>query len=255
MKNKAPKITEEHIVAWLDGELSANGIASESLDNPAAFRAAREHAAINAAFEASAADKRFVLPASLDARVRASLAKEISTTRKTPRTPAAMPAAAPIPGNRQNDLKKIWIRRSSYALALLLLVGLWFGLNQNKPQQIAEVSAPSSTPQGESAAPAITAPSNQTQQATEQHVAEAPVTHTTEPAANHRQSVHQDIAVTNTPVTPVITNAPQPAPAAEQSVASNTEEDRAAIMISHRYAKLIKATPAVEVSQQDKMKM
>src|SRR5438067_1728003 len=97
MKKQNPLITDEHIVAYVDGELSANAEFERELrPDPALAVAAREYAAISKAFAHSASDSRFMLTASVDTKTRTMLREELATSRKQVRTAAPAPSAEPL---------------------------------------------------------------------------------------------------------------------------------------------------------------
>ncbi|HET9136218.1 MAG TPA: hypothetical protein VFO76_06240 [Candidatus Kapabacteria bacterium] len=249
MKNEAPYMTEEHIVAWLDGELQADGEVRTALKQDTALQsAAKDYNALSQAFARSKSDSRFVLPATVDSRVVAALRSEISRNHKAVPVPGRVADAEPIAKpSTANRIKKVWIRRSSYAALLLLLIGgAWFGFQSKQdtpvtafaPNTEAPAPQPSVSTQVQPPGADIStpAPSATTDVATG-HIASHTTTHATQ-----LNTVSQEVKqVVN-----------EPASAATQTATAETP-DPAAIMISHRYAKLIKATPTVVVSQSDKM--
>ena len=253
MKMTTPYISEEHIVAWLDQELVADNDFRSSIEQtPALKTAASEYAAISEAIVRSKSDKRFGLSPSVDSRVRASLQQELSRNRKTVRTPERAPNAQPIPNTSTPDRsKRILVRRTSYALAFaLLLCAVWFGLpTQNQPttasnvvsQQTPVAQAPVNISNVEPT-PTVSVANNNMTAVVESPVTSAPIKH------NSNRSVASNVA--QHPVEPTSQqNQPTTLP-----IASTTEQaDPAGMMISHRFAKLVKATPAVVVNQQDRM--
>lgn len=257
MNKTTPNVTEEHIVAWLDGALTpAPGFENSVKGNSELATAAAEYIALDAAFVRSRTDTRYALPKSVDSRVRASLATEISRSRKTVRLPERAPMAAPIPGstNVVRTTKNLWARRSAYAMALALMAifGWFIGHTGEAPQMAtnAPVRETNATQSVTTAAPTPSQVADHTNSANTTETTTANVEHTT--AMSH---VHNPIATSqpqqnvNAPAVQVAETsvAPkQPTPAAE-------ENDPAAIMASHRYAKLIKTTPAVVITAQDQM--
>lgn len=254
MNKTTPNITEEHIVAWLDGEVTPTADFDRSLkSNPELATAASEYAALSAAFSTSRSDKRFALPVAVDSRVRASLATEISRSRKTVRMPERAPLAAPVPSTTTIvRTKTLWVRRSAYAMALVVMAmfGWFIGHNgETTVQTAANVPATGTT-----TTPTVTtAPTpsqvadnvsttTTTAPATEQHTAATSRVHAS-PVANVQNQV--------------ISNAPAPATAVNVTPKQNTpvaeDNDPAAIMASHRYAKVIKATQAVVITSQDQL--
>ena len=250
MKNEAPYLSEEHIVAWLDGELKADGEIRQALKQDAVLQtAAKEYAAISNTFATSSHDSRFVLPAAVDARTIKALKQEITRNRKVfvpERAPDAAPIAKPSTADR---MRKVWVRRTSYALALaLLLGGLWFGMQSNDRTPV------TATNENPMTAPTTVTPDNNSV-VSQQQSSSTSIPNTT--VSNESRSTNREprpVAVSHTATIPdskAIAEAPQPTPAAAQQTAE--ANDPAAVMISHRYAKLIKATPTVVVSQTDKM--
>ncbi len=250
MKKTTPYISEEHIVAWLDQELIVdNNFRSTLEQTPALNTAASEYAAITAAIVHSKSDKRFALSSSVDSRVRISLQQELSRNRKTVRTPERAPNAQPIPNTSAPDRsKRILVRRTSYALAFaLLLCAVWFGLpTQNQPttasngvnQTAPVVQGPINISNAEPA-PAASVTNNNSTAVVASPIVSALAKH------NNSRSVVSNVAQ-------------HPAePSAQQDRASlptiTEQVDPAGMMISHRFAKLVKATPAVVVNQQDRM--
>lgn len=245
MKNEAPYITEEHIVAWLDGELQADGEVRAALKQDASLQsAAKEYHALSQTFARSKGDSRFVLPAAVDSRVVAALKTEISRNRTAVRIPGRAADAEPITKPSTADrMRKIWIRRTSYAVALALLIGgLWFGLQSNPeapvtayaPKEEAPASQPVVNPPTENPISTQTAPAPSNGQIIANNT-------------SHSAPVHRTVAQEQKQVV----TEPAPAPAVQPATAEVA--DPAAVMISHRYAKLIKSTPTVVVSQSDKM--
>ncbi len=260
MKKTTPNISEEHIVAWLDQELVAdNNFRSNIEQTPALKTAASEYAAISEAIAHSMSDKRFALSPSVDSRVRASLEQELARNRKTVRTPERAPNAQPIPNNSPDRSKRILVRRTSYALAFALLLGvIWFGMpTQNQPSQHEATTASNGVSQptpvaqapvnisNTEATPTAPIATNNSTAATESPVTSAPTKHNSAQvmASNTPSQVKRSVVPT------AQQNQPTPEP-----IASTTEQaDPAGMMISHRFAKLVKATPAVVVNQQDRM--
>ena len=127
MKSNNHTITDEHIVAYLDGELNASPEFKRELSvDPSLAIAAKEYAAIGKAMASSRADSRFMLSASVDARTKKMLADSLSKSRKAVRTAGAAPNASPVrsvPATR--SIKFIWARRASVWKSLVICyVGL-----------------------------------------------------------------------------------------------------------------------------------
>ncbi len=243
-----PRITDEHIVAYLDGELH---VSSEVERELRATPAAAEYSAIGKAMAHSRADSRFMLSASIDASAKKMLSRAISSSRGEVRTAAPAPSAAPvrsIPATR--SIKFIWARRASVGFAFAtLLAFLWFNTG-NKNEQITQVPVPRSTPAPiQQTAPALpevvaTQPGQLAANIDMQSHSAAPTVHTVKNPDVSKNLTKKDLA-TNTTETQTET----PGVTAHEDV----KADPAEIMISHRYAKMIKATRAVEVTEQDRM--
>ena len=251
MKKQIPHITDEHIVAYLDGELHVSPEFERELRaNPVLHQAAAEYTVIAKAMAASSGDARFMLSVPIDARAKKVL-DGITKSRKSVRTAAPAPSAAParsIPATR--SIKYLWAKRATISFAFAsLLAFLWFNFT-GKNEEITQVPVPtmksSPAPMQQAPAPAVlptdVSPSGQvaSNDNTETHTA------TTLPVKKNlvsgKNSVSKDLATNITS---------QEAPRAATYEQEKT--DPADIMISHRYAKMIKSTPVVEVTQQDRM--
>ena len=247
-----PRITDEHIVAYLDGELNVSkDFERELRANPSLAEAAKEYSAIANAMAASRADSRFMLSASVDASTKKMLARGISKSRGEVRTAAPAPSAAPIrsvPATR--SIKFMWARRRAsigFAFATLLAF-LWFNMG-NKSELITQVPVPRSVP----------APIQQSAPALPEVITAQPG----QVAVNGDMPSHQAASTGHTVRNPEVSKdlivkdlATNTANQTETPAATAHEEvkaDPADIMISHRYAKMIKATRAVEVTEQDRM--
>lgn len=246
-----PRITDEHIVAYIDGELHVSQEFERELRaEPSLARAADEYAAIGRVFYASRADNRFMLSSKVDARTKKMLADSLAASRKAVRTAAPAPNAAPvrsIPARRSVNF--VWAKRASVGFAFAsLLAFLWFNFT-GKNEQITQVPVPvSSSPKAPvlQEQPAPVAPEINNQPAlvasniTGQSATPIPVKKNLE-LAKHPAS--NDLAAN--------TMSPSEAPRAATNEQAKT--DPADVMISHRYAKMIKSTPVVEVTEQDRM--
>lgn len=256
MNKPTPNITDEHIVAWLDGELTlvpAAEVEASMKASPELATAAAEFTALDAAFSRSRGDRRFALPKAVDSRVRAALAGEISRSRKTVRMPERAPMASPIPGSTTVvRTKSLWARRSAYALALVVFAIFGWVIG-HQGQQVVEVAANAPSAPA-SSAQTVTTPAPNASSVAEPTASTqtAPAVMTREHAPSHTQTA-QIAALQNNQVN---TN---PQPPAAATVATQTtpapaeEKDPAAAMASHRYAKLIKATQAVVITSQDQL--
>lgn len=248
MKSNNHNITDEHIVAYLDGELNASPEFERELRaDPALATAAKEYAAIGKSMAGSRADSRFMLSASVDTNTKKMLADSLKKSRKAIRTAAPAPNAAPvrsIPATR--SIKFVWAKRASVGFAFAtLLAFLWFNFT-GKNEQITQVPVPSPAVQApvgipEAPAPAVPAPVVSGQLADAANHA-ATAAHGVRKNVETQQNLPSRDLATNT------THIEAPPATTEQAKA-----DPADVMISHRYAKMIKATRVVEVTQQDQM--
>ena len=247
-----PYITEEHIAAWLDGEIVGAEFDNALKHDATLAEAAEDYSALTRSFVQSRTDKRFALSSSVDARVRAALQTEISKSRKTVRMPERAPLAAPIPSSPAVRVRNVWARRSVAGLALAALLAIfWFSTrsNENVPAtaintqsiQPSQPTAPAVTAPAET--PAVTAPASVPMNTAQNNNAVAP-----HPVSHKAIAPEQTPDLTNTSVAEAVapvTKNPAPAPI--------EEADPAAVMASHRFAKMIKSTQTVVVSQQDKL--
>jgi anti-sigma factor RsiW len=255
MNKPTPSITDEHIVAWLDGELPltpTTEIEASLAASPELAHVAAEYTALDTAFSRSRGDQRFALPKAVDSRVRAALASEISRSRKTVRMPERAPMAAPVPGSTTIvRTKSLWARRSAYALALALfaIFGWFIGNSGQKVVEVAVNTPATPTPSTQTVTtPAPNASSVAEPTATTQAAAASIREH----APSHTQTAPL-AAVQNNQVNTTTQN-PTAATAVKQTTPAPAEEnDPAAAMASHRYAKLIKATQAVVITSQDQL--
>jgi negative regulator of sigma E activity len=246
MKKQTPHITDEHIVAYLDGELHVSPEFERELRaDPVLHRAAAEYAVIGKALAMSTGDARFKLTASIDARAKKVLSG-IAKSRKEVRTAAPSPNAAPVrsvPATR--SIKYLWAKRTAIGLAFASLIALLLVNYTGKNELITQVPVPimKSVP-----APVAPAPAPE--------VIPSEVSPKVLVAANNggampvpmkknlvsqRNSISKDLAANAT------------SPEAPRATHEQEKTDPADIMISHRYAKMIKSTPVVEVTQQDRM--
>src|SRR5205823_2360210 len=124
MRKQNPLITDEHIVAYLDGELQGTPEFEREIRSDSALaRSADEYAAISKAFASSMADSRFLLSAKVDSRTKKMLADSIAKLRSAVRIPASAPDAAPrrsvMPAVR--NMKLLWAKRASVGFAFAAL--------------------------------------------------------------------------------------------------------------------------------------
>ncbi len=231
--NKNTYLNEEHIVAYLDGELdvTAREVKTALASDKELAHAALEYHVMAKAFARSASDERFMLTAEADNKAMAALRKELAKKQLVDAPPAhPMRTAAPM-------IKQMWFRRTSIGVAFALLLGvLWTSLPKNDIQ---------------------VQPTIALEQPKDSPVASTPIVGTEAP-------VLADVAAPTaktTSVTPkqtrknVSTVATEKAPIAKENIAAASEEVSTPtdVMISRRYAKLVKETPVIEITQQDKM--
>jgi hypothetical protein len=241
MMNKNTYLNEEHVVAFLDGELDVTGreVKTALAADKALAQAALEYHALSKSFARSASDPRFTLSAEADRKALAAIRTELAK-KPLVDAPAARPSRTAVP-----MLKQMWFRRTSVGFAVALLLGaLWFSFSKN------DIKVEPTVASNEPAATTATAPEVKT---TTPAVTDAPVTAPVTAPASHQVAVAQKPQVKN-----VTTTSSVKAPAAEKNFATKeqTTEETAApadVMITRRYAKLVKTTPVIEITQQDKM--
>ena len=244
MKRHNNGISEEHIVAYLDGELNVNGEMREALGDNELRHVAKEYATLKKVFARSASESRFLLNKSSDARARAFLQNVLHGNKMAPDA-----EAIPLVRPQTTRTKMFWAKRSALGFALALFLGaLWFTL---KPTDGTDtpviVSAP---PVQQDVQPSEVVPTPTTPQ---------PMANITESPASQQQvaaNTTQAVAAKRTSKRIVPAEISSPAPPVEKDaniVANQQEEQPADIMISRRYAKLIKNVRVVEITQQDKM--
>jgi hypothetical protein len=241
MKRHNNGISEEHIVAYLDGELNVNGEMREALGDTELRQVAREYATLKKIFARTASEPRFLLSKTSDTRALAYLQ---SVLRGNVRM---APDANAVPGSQATTIrtKKFWAKRSTIGFALALLLGaLWFTFKPNEapvPSIVDTVVEPRQIQPAPSVQPTPEVAVNNTPATTTSDVSLT----VNRPTATKKSSNKQVVAVTNTIDAPVQKEA--------NIVANQQEEQPADIMISRRYAKLIKNVRVVDVTQQDKM--
>lgn len=231
--NKNTYLNEEHIVAYLDGELdvTAREVKTALAGDKELAHAALEYHVMAKAFARSASDERFMLTAEADKKAMAALRKELAKKQLVDAPPAhPIRTTAPM-------IKQMWFRRTSIGVAFALLLGvLWTSFPKNDIQVHPTIAL---------------------EQPKDSPVASTPIVGTEAP-------VLADVAVPTaktTSVTPkqtrknVSTVATEKAPIAKENIAATSEEVSTPtdVMISRRYAKLVKETPVIEITQQDKM--
>ena len=247
MKRHNNGISEEHIVAYLDGELNVNGEMREALGDAELLQTAKEYAMLKKIVAKTSGESRFQLTPSADSRARLYLASVLRGKTSTLNAPDldAVPMARPA----RIATTKFWAKRSSIGLVLALFLGvLWFATRPNDevavPPTVADhttqpqVVQPSAPPVIETPAPVVT---NEPIKNTEVASHSVPVSGVKK-SAKKTGAGSQNIAA----ITPTTEEKPA-------VTASRVDEQPNDIMISRRYAKLIKNVRVVEVTQQDKM--
>ncbi|HEY6172277.1 MAG TPA: hypothetical protein VIX80_08470 [Candidatus Kapabacteria bacterium] len=234
MMNKNTYLNEEHIIAYLDGELNVTGreVKTALVGDKELAQAALEYHAISKAFARSSSDDRFMLSAEADKLAMAVLRKELSKKTLVD-APAARPSRTTIP-----MLKQMWVRRTTVGVAFALLLGaVWFTFPKNDI-----VVEP-------------TVATNQVQHS----VATAPIASTEAPASvDVTVPAIQTKSVALKPTAKNVTaTSTEKAPVVNENLAHETATEEVSapgdVMISRRYAKLVKATPVIEITQQDKI--
>jgi negative regulator of sigma E activity len=242
-------ITDEHIVAYLDGELHVSPDFERDLrSDPALARSAKEYAVIGKIFAASRGDNRFMLSSQVDSTAKKMLANVIRKSRKEVRVAAPAPNAAPERlVTVVRNIKYLWAKRAAMGFALAgLAVSLWFNFN-GKNEQITQVPVPHPS--------TVTAPEQIAPPATTTEV--LPSTQYAVKTGHQTNSVaatlpQKDITASeNKKDVAVNTTSQTEAPPSRNG--QETKADPADMMISRRYAKMIKATRAVEVTNEDRV--
>lgn len=238
MKRHHNGISEEHIVAYLDGELNVNGEMREALGDEEILHVTKEHAMLKKIFARTSAESRFRLKKATDARVLAYLHDVLRGANNR------MPDAAPVRNAQPAVIrtKSFWAKRTTIGVAFAVVIGLlWFAAMPKSDQLAAPTVAQTTTPQP--AAPQVE-PSEPTAPAVIEPKAQA-MANQEQPAASVVRKIRKQApAPTN------IASEPNEQPAANIAQQESSPGD---VMISRRYAKLIKGVRIVEVTQQDKM--
>src|SRR5688572_28415129 len=124
MKRHNNGISEEHIVAYLDGELNVNGEMREALGDAELRHVAREYATLKKVFAGSASDSRFLLNKASDTRALAFLQNVLRGNKMAPDA-----EAIPLVRPQTTRTKMFWAKRSAMGFALALFLGaLWLTL-------------------------------------------------------------------------------------------------------------------------------
>jgi hypothetical protein len=243
MKRHNNGISEEHIVAYLDGELNVNGEMREALGDAELRHVAKEYATLKKVFARTASEPRFLLSQSSDSRAYAYLQNVLRGKEGARMAPDA--EAVRSQTSATVATKKFWAKRSVIGFAVVLFLGaLWFTLSPNETPTVPEIVGNSTQPQ-------LVQPSPSTVITPESVVKDASPTmpevalNATRNVAAKRSTKKSESSGTTIVAAPVEEK--------PNIVANQQEEQPADIMISRRYAKLIKNVRIVEVTQQDKM--
>ena len=197
-------------------------------------------------------DERFMLSASIDASTKKMLARAVKA-QKPIRTASPAPSAAPVRNvPAQRSIKYLWAKRTSMGFAFAaLLAFLWMNFN-GKDQQITQVPVPNinKAPVPEQQIAPVT-PQVTPAPVGELAVSSSEQMHSTSaPSIPVRKNVEP---VKHSQTNDLATNTTSQNEAPQATTAAQQKEDPADVMMSHRYAKMIKATRMVEVTDQDKM--
>jgi len=231
--------TEELIVQYLDGELQRKELETVLFERLAkqedARQLLREHLVIRGAIRSSMSDERFELSDDLDHRTRARIEEAL----KALPTSTGLPDAEPLRVDPTKRRLQRWAVRPSYAaLALLLAIGAtWFvtrssvtpvsDVAQNAPSQAAPAASQPNTTSSSTLVPTATTESPKV--IVKERIVEKPVVK----YVSVPRSPSQDMAQNTT--------------TAVSSPTVKPDESAADLMISNRYAKLLKATTKQEV--------
>jgi len=240
--------TEELIVAYLDGELQRKELEVVLFERLATTEEAREllreHLILRGAIRHSASAPQFELSSDLDQRTRSrieEMLRNVPVLEEVPVLEHKALDAAPVQTTPATRSLKRWALRPSYALAALLFAigGTWFITNSVTKQDGNSLAV--NTPQVSS--PQITAPTpggpetlepEQSNNSTPTTVQKA----IAEPGKEHivYKTVVKYVPAKNTTTTPANL-------AMTSDVKASTTEnvDPAAMMISHRYGKMLKS--------------
>lgn len=239
--SKQTYLNEEHIIAYLDGELQldAADVRKALQSDPALARIVTEHYALSRTFARSSIESRFQLPSSLDARTSAFLTSALAaSTQKVQRSVSVVDTLADSASRIVLPLyKRLWFRRTSYGFAAAAVIAiLWLSYS---PREI--VVEPT-------AAPAVTQTAMNTQQP--ESISSLSQTELTETIST--KPVNMPVKQTGVRAASHEVSAPS-VPSTQSNIAQSTASDPADAMISRRYAKMIKETPVVEITEHDKL--
>ncbi len=256
---QAHSTTEELIVSYLDGELMRKELEVELFERLAthadARKILREYLVVRGAIHASESDARFQLSASVDQRTRARLQSMLTSVPQLEAAPVIQPRSEDhvIVATVATDRRmKTWTKRLSPALLLLLLaIGSTWYLTHSADQQNQVVVAHNgmqksattndvAANQANSAA-AIPAPQAQNAPAQAQPAERIKIVkeYIVAPQATTQAPSHAGEVAQNSVAAP--------------QTATKTEDDPKDVMASHRFAKLIRNTRSINVTQQDRL--
>jgi hypothetical protein len=246
--NKNTYLNEEHIVAYLDGEVALAGkeVRAALAADPELAKAALDYHGLQKAFAASSRDGRFALTSEIDRKTLKALRETLRTSRGEVRMPERAADAMPVRQVRTPLVKQLWFKRSSIGLAFAMLLGaLFISVTRNDIKvepSVADKGTAISAPLASQEKPSLpqTAASSEVQS----------------PAKAVPASVKTEAPAMKAPAgTQVAANKVETTPSAQNvaQAAATPANDPQDIMISRRYAKMIKETRVVEVTQQDKM--
>jgi negative regulator of sigma E activity len=252
---QAHSTTEELIVSYLDGEMIRKELEVELFErlatNAEARTILREYLVVRGAIHASESDARFQLSADVDQRTRARLESILTNVPMLESAPVLATRAAdrPLVQTVATDRRlKTWTKRLTPALLLLLLaVGSTWYLTHSADQRNQVVVADNSVK-----TPAtIQTPDVTTNTA---HVDTPAATTTAEATPNERIRIVKEYIPVPQAASHSGELAQNLAPSTtQQQSAPNETNDPKDVMGSHRFAKLIRNTPAVIVTQQDRL--
>lgn len=243
--NKNTYINEEHIVAFLDGEMQIGSEIKAAMKADTDLAAvALEHRILQRVFRSSAHDSRFQLSAEVDTQTQAVLREALRTSRNEVRLPQRAADAMPIRTPRIPAVKQLWFRRSAIGFAFALLLGTIVILTNTKDvihtPEVA-IQTPTTSP--------VNAP--QTTVDVVKPESQLPVQSEKPIATTATKNVN---GTANSSANANASRSEQPKNiAATITTPTESAHDPADIMISRRFAKLLKETPVVEVTQQDRM--
>ncbi|MEO6940473.1 MAG: hypothetical protein ABI444_10090 [Candidatus Kapaibacterium sp.] len=271
--------TEELIVMYLDGELVRKEMESVLFErlasSPDARLLLREHLVLRGAIHTSSEDTRFQLTNEIDGRTRKRLENILRTVPAVAKPVVVAPTvtmptlvlkkdraksrpvanARPIKSSRTVRPLSIWAKRSPI-LVLLLLGVIYFTIGQpNAPKQVAQApqtmqNTKIANGQGNSDQIAQNDASKTSTVNPDQSsstVNNIQPTNTTAAPQSIAKNVHATVTPQQSVAANVVTSTATP------TVAQPQTENPQDIMISRRYASMIRGTKAVTITQRDRM--